>query len=84
MHHIQITNDTFHSSSDSDNEITDDLIGDKKKVYEFLNKANFKELSLLSGCSQKKAEAIIAARPFQGWLDMVSCLRYKIALIRLW
>ncbi|XP_048478560.1 SWI/SNF-related matrix-associated actin-dependent regulator of chromatin subfamily A containing DEAD/H box 1 homolog isoform X1 [Plutella xylostella] len=63
--------DRVYDSSDSDNEITDDLIGDKKKVYEFLNKANFKELSLLSGCSQKKAEAIIAARPFQGWLDMV-------------
>lgn len=32
------------------------------------------ELSLLSGCSQKKAEAIIAQRPFKGWLDMVCIL----------
>ncbi|KOB67046.1 putative helicase, partial [Operophtera brumata] len=43
----------------SDNEVTDDLIGDKKKVFEFLNTSNLAELSLLSGCSQKKADAII-------------------------
>ncbi|CAG9786923.1 unnamed protein product [Diatraea saccharalis] len=63
--------DRVYDSDDSDNEITDDLIGDKKKVYEFLNTSNINELSQLSGCSQKKAEAIIAQRPFNGWLDMV-------------
>lgn len=61
-------------SDDSDNEVTDDLIGDKKKVFEFLNTSNLNELSLLNGCSQKKAEAIIALRPFKGWLDMVITL----------
>ncbi|XP_046965770.1 SWI/SNF-related matrix-associated actin-dependent regulator of chromatin subfamily A containing DEAD/H box 1 homolog [Vanessa cardui] len=60
-----------YDSDDSDNEITDDLVGDKRKVFEFLNTSNMNELSLLSGCSQKKAEAIIAQRPFKGWLDMV-------------
>ncbi|XP_073955832.1 SWI/SNF-related, matrix-associated actin-dependent regulator of chromatin, subfamily a, containing DEAD/H box 1 [Choristoneura fumiferana] len=63
--------DRVYDSDDSDNEVTDDLIGDKRKVFEFLNKSNMNELSLLSGCSQKKAEAIIAQRPFKGWLDMV-------------
>ncbi|CAH0585486.1 unnamed protein product [Chrysodeixis includens] len=63
--------DRVYDSEDSDNEITDDLIGDKKKVFEFLNNSNMNELSLLSGCSQKKAEAIIALRPFKGWVDMV-------------
>ncbi|KAM3957558.1 SWI/SNF-related, matrix-associated actin-dependent regulator of chromatin, subfamily a, containing DEAD/H box 1 [Aphomia sociella] len=63
--------DRVYDSDDSDNEISDDLIGDKKKVFEFLNNSNLSELSLLSGCSQKKAEAIIAQRPFKGWLDMV-------------
>ncbi|KAG6452871.1 hypothetical protein O3G_MSEX007839 [Manduca sexta] len=63
--------DRVYDSDDSDNEITDDLGGDKKKVFEFLNTSNLNELSLLSGCSQKKAEAIIAQRPFKGWLDMV-------------
>ncbi|XP_049873647.1 SWI/SNF-related matrix-associated actin-dependent regulator of chromatin subfamily A containing DEAD/H box 1 homolog [Pectinophora gossypiella] len=63
--------DRVYDSDDSDNEITDDLVGDKRKVFEFLNNSNFNELSMLSGCSQKKAEAIIAQRPFKGWLDMV-------------
>ncbi|KAL0882895.1 hypothetical protein ABMA27_016404 [Loxostege sticticalis] len=63
--------DRVYDSDDSDNEITDDLVGDKKKVFNFLNTSNMNELSLLSGCSQKKAEAIIAQRPFKGWLDMV-------------
>ncbi|XP_072949554.1 SWI/SNF-related matrix-associated actin-dependent regulator of chromatin subfamily A containing DEAD/H box 1 homolog [Epargyreus clarus] len=63
--------DRVYDSEDSDTEITDDLIGDKRKVFEFLNTSNMNELSLLSGCSQKKAEAIIAQRPFKGWLDMV-------------
>ncbi|CAH0398191.1 unnamed protein product [Chilo suppressalis] len=63
--------DRVYDSDDSDNEITDDLIGDKRKVFEFLNTSNINELSQLSGCSQKKAEAIIAQRPFKGWLDMV-------------
>ncbi|XP_034832478.1 SWI/SNF-related matrix-associated actin-dependent regulator of chromatin subfamily A containing DEAD/H box 1 homolog [Maniola hyperantus] len=63
--------DRVYDSDDSDNETTDDLIGDKKKVFEFLNTSSMNELSLLSGCSQKKAEAIIAQRPFNGWLDMV-------------
>ncbi|XP_028159639.1 SWI/SNF-related matrix-associated actin-dependent regulator of chromatin subfamily A containing DEAD/H box 1 homolog [Ostrinia furnacalis] len=63
--------DRVYDSDDSDNEITDDLVGDKKKVFDFLNTSNMNELSLLSGCSQKKAEAIISQRPFKGWLDMV-------------
>ncbi|XP_052753322.1 SWI/SNF-related matrix-associated actin-dependent regulator of chromatin subfamily A containing DEAD/H box 1 homolog [Galleria mellonella] len=63
--------DRVYDSDDSDNEISDELMGDKKKVFEFLNNSNLNELSLLSGCSQKKAEAIIALRPFKGWLDMV-------------
>ncbi|XP_075977599.1 SWI/SNF-related, matrix-associated actin-dependent regulator of chromatin, subfamily a, containing DEAD/H box 1 [Anticarsia gemmatalis] len=63
--------DRVYDSEDSDNEVTDDLIGDKKKVFEFLNTSNMNELSLLSGCSQKKAEAIMAQRPFKGWVDMV-------------
>ncbi|XP_052741588.1 SWI/SNF-related matrix-associated actin-dependent regulator of chromatin subfamily A containing DEAD/H box 1 homolog [Bicyclus anynana] len=63
--------DRVYDSDDSDNEVTDDLIGDKKKVYEFLNTSTLNELTQLSGCSQKKAEAIMSQRPFNGWLDMV-------------
>ncbi|CAG9561675.1 unnamed protein product [Danaus chrysippus] len=63
--------DRVYDSEDSDNEVTDDLVGDKRKVFEFLNTSSMNELSLLSGCSQKKAEAIMAQRPFKGWVDMV-------------
>ncbi|XP_045498279.1 SWI/SNF-related matrix-associated actin-dependent regulator of chromatin subfamily A containing DEAD/H box 1 homolog [Colias croceus] len=63
--------DKVYDSDDSDNEVTDDLVGDKRKVFEFLNTSSPSELLLLSGCSQKKAEAIVAQRPFKGWLDMV-------------
>ncbi|CAG4959105.1 unnamed protein product [Parnassius apollo] len=72
--------DRVYDSDDSDNEITDDLVGDKRKVFEFLNTSNMNELSLLSGCSQKKAEAIIALRPFKGWLDMVEKFNSSKAL----
>ncbi|KAL4715911.1 hypothetical protein ACJJTC_013211 [Scirpophaga incertulas] len=60
-----------YDSDDSDSEISDDLIGDKKNVFEFLNTSKITELSQLSGCSQKKAELIISLRPFKGWVDMV-------------
>ncbi|CAG4982849.1 unnamed protein product [Colias eurytheme] len=63
--------DKVYDSDDSDNEVTDDLVGDKRKVFEFLNTSSPNELLLLSGCSQKKADAIVAQRPFKGWLDMV-------------
>ncbi|XP_050684992.1 SWI/SNF-related matrix-associated actin-dependent regulator of chromatin subfamily A containing DEAD/H box 1 homolog [Leptidea sinapis] len=63
--------DKVYDSDDSDNEISNDLVGDKRKVFEFLNTSSLNELMMLSGCSQKKAEAIIAQRPFKGWLDMV-------------
>ena len=32
------------------------------------------ELQLMSFCSKKKAEAIIEARPFAGWVDLVEKL----------
>lgn len=48
------------------------MFGDRKKVYEFLNTARMSELQQLQGCSLKKADEIIACRPFQGWADMVS------------
>lgn len=70
--HLATINHSVVLSEDSDNEINDDLIGDKKKVFDFLNTSNMNELSLLSGCSAKKAEAIMALRPFKGWVDMVS------------
>ncbi|XP_044252842.1 SWI/SNF-related matrix-associated actin-dependent regulator of chromatin subfamily A containing DEAD/H box 1 homolog isoform X2 [Tribolium madens] len=64
----------FDSDEDSDVEISDELTGDKKKVFEFMQTATEGELQLMSFCSKKKAEAIIDARPFTGWVDLVQKL----------
>ncbi|KAG7208704.1 hypothetical protein KM043_014907 [Ampulex compressa] len=61
----------FDSDDDSDVEISNDLTGDKKAVLEFMQNAVASELLLMSQCSQKKANAIIEARPFENWRDLV-------------
>lgn len=52
-------------------EISNELTSDKKAVLEFMQNAVVSELLLMSQCSQKKANAIIEARPFQDWRDLV-------------
>lgn len=53
-------------------EISNDLTADKKAVLEFMQTAIASELLLLSQCSQKRANAIIEARPFENWRDIVT------------
>jgi hypothetical protein len=66
-------NHLFHCcSDDSDQDISNDLTGDKKEVLEYLSTATIGELRVMPHCSQKKAEAIIEHRPFTGWKDLVS------------
>ncbi|XP_014209606.1 SWI/SNF-related matrix-associated actin-dependent regulator of chromatin subfamily A containing DEAD/H box 1 homolog [Copidosoma floridanum] len=59
------------SDEESDYEVTDDLSGDRQAVMNFLQKALPTELLLLHQCTQKKVNAIIEARPFEGWKDLV-------------
>ncbi|XP_076755232.1 SWI/SNF-related, matrix-associated actin-dependent regulator of chromatin, subfamily a, containing DEAD/H box 1 [Xylocopa sonorina] len=61
----------FDSDEDSDIEISNELTADKKAVLEFMQNALTSELLLMSQCSQKKANAITAARPFEDWRDLV-------------
>ncbi|XP_076386419.1 SWI/SNF-related, matrix-associated actin-dependent regulator of chromatin, subfamily a, containing DEAD/H box 1 isoform X2 [Megachile rotundata] len=61
----------FDSDEDSDMEISNELTGDKKAVLEFMQTAHPTELLLMSQCSQKKTNAIIEARPFENWRDLV-------------
>ena len=42
-------------------------------VLEFFNVATVDELTMMNGCSRKKAEAIIKMRPFADWEELV-CL----------
>lgn len=62
----------FYSDEDSDIEISNELTGDKKAVLEFMQTALSSELLMMSQCSQKKANAIIHARPFEDWRDLVN------------
>lgn len=61
-----------HSDEDSDVEISDKLTNDKKAVLDFMQTALPSELLLMSYCSKTKADAIIKARPFESWSDLVN------------
>ncbi|XP_003424919.1 SWI/SNF-related matrix-associated actin-dependent regulator of chromatin subfamily A containing DEAD/H box 1 homolog isoform X2 [Nasonia vitripennis] len=62
----------FDSDDDSDVEVSNDLTGDKKAVLQFMQNALPTELLLMNQCSQKKVNAIIEARPFDDWRDLVT------------
>ena len=39
------------------------------------------ELQVVPGCSKKKADLIVASRPFTGWIDLVgNRSKYKLIL----
>lgn len=65
------------SDDDSDVEVSNDLTGDKKAVLDFMQTAILAELLMMHQCSQKKAEAIIAARPFEDWRDLVDKFQHN-------
>lgn len=73
---LQINNFCFfiklsYSDEDSDIEVSNELTSDKKGVLEFMQNAVQTELLLMNQCSQKRAQAIIAARPFENWRDLI-------------
>lgn len=53
----------------SGNEVMDD--GYRAKILSFLQDASLSELALIPQCSQKKAQKIIALRPFNSWEALV-------------
>ncbi|XP_066586309.1 SWI/SNF-related matrix-associated actin-dependent regulator of chromatin subfamily A containing DEAD/H box 1 homolog [Prorops nasuta] len=61
----------FDSDDDSDVEISNELNSDKRAVLDFMQNASPSEFLLMSQCSQKKATAILEARPFKNWRDLV-------------
>ncbi|XP_044759233.1 SWI/SNF-related matrix-associated actin-dependent regulator of chromatin subfamily A containing DEAD/H box 1 homolog [Coccinella septempunctata] len=64
----------YNSDEDTDTELSDELMGDKKNVFDFLQNATLTELQLMNSCSKKKAEALMESRPFNGWIDLVEKL----------
>lgn len=59
------------SDDDSDVEVSNVLTNDKKGVLEFMQNATQSELLQMPYCSQKRANAILEARPFRDWRDLV-------------
>ncbi|XP_066500643.1 SWI/SNF-related matrix-associated actin-dependent regulator of chromatin subfamily A containing DEAD/H box 1A isoform X2 [Hoplias malabaricus] len=59
-------------SSDFDSEGEDNTFNDhiKDQILQFLQEASLDELTLISGCSLKKAQKIILLRPFNSWKDV--------------
>lgn len=47
------------------------MTSDRQAVLNFMQTALPNELLLMQQCSQKKVNAIIQARPFEGWRDLV-------------
>lgn len=60
-------------SDDFDSEGEDDSFDDgvKERILQFLQEASLDELTLISGCSLKKAQKILLLRPFNTWKDVV-------------
>ncbi|CAG0904060.1 unnamed protein product [Cyprideis torosa] len=59
---------------DSDEEDSDRVYEettDRSTVLKLFQTATLQELSAMHGCSKKKAEAIIALRPFHNWRDLL-------------
>ena len=45
---------------------------DQDPILKFLSTAELEEMQSMPGCSKKKAEQVIAMRPFNDWDDLVS------------
>ncbi|XP_017324361.1 SWI/SNF-related matrix-associated actin-dependent regulator of chromatin subfamily A containing DEAD/H box 1A isoform X2 [Ictalurus punctatus] len=54
--------------SDSEDDSFDPRV--QEQILQFLQEASLDELSLISGCSLKKAQKIISLRPFNRWKDV--------------
>ncbi|KAI4457082.1 snf2/rad54 helicase family [Holotrichia oblita] len=70
-----VDNRVYDSDEDSDVDITNELTRDKKRVFEFMQNATPTELQLMTSCSKKKIDAIMASRPFENWIDLVQKLQ---------
>ncbi|CAM4716058.1 unnamed protein product [Leuciscus chuanchicus] len=68
----EIDSDVESISDDMDSEEEVENVSDslQDKIIRFLQEASLDELSLISGCSNKKAQKIISLRPFNTWKDL--------------
>ncbi|XP_076140327.1 SWI/SNF-related matrix-associated actin-dependent regulator of chromatin subfamily A containing DEAD/H box 1b isoform X2 [Alosa pseudoharengus] len=62
------------SDSDSEGEGSERLTAQTKQILDFFQEASMEELSLIEGCSAKKAQKIVELRPFKNWRDLDKAL----------
>lgn len=58
-------------SDDSEGEGHVRLTAQQKQILDFFQEASLEELSLIEGCSAKKAQKIMELRPFRKWRHLV-------------
>jgi len=58
-------------SGDEEEDSGADRSGLKGQIVQFFKEASLDELSLISGCSLKKAQKVVELRPFGGWRNLV-------------
>ena len=80
---VTVTTTTLPLPSPSDSDDDDDersgprrtdsrrLTADRQLVVDYLATATVDELACMDGCSKKKAEVIVAQRPYANWTDAV-------------
>uniref|UniRef100_A0A8C7NMI4 DNA helicase n=1 Tax=Oncorhynchus mykiss TaxID=8022 RepID=A0A8C7NMI4_ONCMY len=52
----------------------------KGQILSFFQEASLDELSLIAGCSLKKAQKIVELRPFAVWQDLVTCMTKSLCI----
>lgn len=69
----ELDSETEAVSDEIDSEVEDDGFEPRvqEQILQFFQEASVDELSLIAGCSLKKAQKIISLRPFTTWKDVV-------------
>lgn len=77
---IRASTDQVYDSEESDTESSSLMTGQRKKVFDFMNKATLMELQTVKSLSEKKASLIMELRPFKDWKDLLKKLESNKAL----
>lgn len=67
----ETVSDSEFEDSDDELDSTGDMTEMKKEILTFFQEATIDELSLISGCSIKKAQKIVELRPYDTWQSLV-------------
>ncbi|XP_067621535.1 SWI/SNF-related matrix-associated actin-dependent regulator of chromatin subfamily A containing DEAD/H box 1 homolog [Eurosta solidaginis] len=77
---VRAATDQVYDSEESDTETTHEMTGQRKKVFDFMNKATLMELTTVKTLSEKKATLIMDMRPFKDWKDLLNKLESNKAV----